>query len=95
MAVDAPGDPLRLRRTPPVGATSRPRPRRSSRRLPVRPRSRAIPVPHDRDLHRERHLVGCFFSETKPFRRIAARYEATARDFPAVIQIGCAMVGLR
>jgi transposase len=62
--------------------------------IPSNP-SRAAAIPHDRDLYRGRHLVECFIGKIKPFRRIAARYEETARTFLAMIHIACAMVWLR
>jgi transposase len=58
-------------------------------------KSRSGPIPHDRDLYKERHAVGCFFAKLKQFRRIATRYEKTARNFLAMIHLACAMVWLR
>ncbi len=60
--------------------------------IPPHP-SRARAPAYDRD--KERHLVECFFSKLKQFRRIATRYEKTARNFLAMITIACAMVWLR
>ena len=62
--------------------------------IPPHP-SRARAPAYDRDLYKERHLVECFFSRIKQFRRIATRYEKTARNFLAMITIACAMVWLR
>jgi transposase len=56
---------------------------------------RARAPAYDRDLYKERHPVECFFSKIKRFRRIATRYEKTARNFLAMITIACAMVWLR
>jgi transposase len=58
-------------------------------------RSRSKPIAHDRDLYRERHLVECFIGKIKQVRRVATRYEKTARNFLAMIHIACAMVWLR
>ncbi len=58
-------------------------------------RSRARPIVHDRDLYKERHLVECFINKIKHFRRIATRYDKTARAFLAMIHLACAMVWLR
>jgi transposase len=57
--------------------------------------SRSRPIAHDRHLYKERHLVECFIGKIKHYRRIATRYEKTARNFLAVITIACAMVWLR
>jgi transposase len=58
-------------------------------------RSRARAIPHDRDLYKERHVVECFINKIKHYRRIATRYEKTARNFLAMIHLACAMVWLR
>ncbi len=57
--------------------------------------SRAGPIAHDADLYKERHLVECFIGKLKQFRRIATRYEKTARNFLAMINIACFMAWLR
>jgi transposase len=62
--------------------------------IPPNP-ARARAVPYDRDLYKERHVVECFFAKLKQFRRIATRYEKTARNFLAMIHLACAMVWLR
>jgi transposase len=46
-------------------------------------RSRSQALAHDRHLYKERHLVECFINKIKTFRRIATRYEKTARNFLA------------
>jgi transposase len=58
-------------------------------------RSRAVPIPHDRELYKERHLVECFINKVKHFRRIATRYEKTAAAFMAMITIAATMIWLR
>ena len=58
-------------------------------------KSRPRPIPHDRHLYKERHVVERFFAKLKQFRRIATRYEKTAADFLAVVHLACAMVSLR
>ncbi len=62
--------------------------------IPSHP-ARAQPVPHDRDLYKERHVVECFFAKIKQFRRIATRYEKTAANFLAMVHLACAMICLR
>ena len=51
--------------------------------------SRAIQIPFDKDLYKERHLVEIFFNRIKHFRRVATRYEKTARNFLAVLHVAC------
>lgn len=65
--------------------------------IPIIPSNaaRAQPTAHDKHLYKERHLVECFINKIKHYRRIATRYEKTARNFLAMINIACAMVWLR
>ena len=58
-------------------------------------KSRSEPIPHDRHLYKERHVVECFFAKLKQFRRVATRYEKTAANFLAMVHLACAMVWLR
>lgn len=57
--------------------------------------ARALKLPFDRELYKERHLVECCFSKLKQFRRVATRYEKTARNFLAVVHIAATMLWLR
>ena len=41
-----------------------------------------------------RYLVECCFHDLKRFRRIATRYEKTARNFAAFINLACCMLWL-
>ena len=43
--------------------------------------SRKTPRPHDKELYRVRYRVECFFHFIKRFRRVATRYEKTARNY--------------
>ncbi|MFX9703666.1 transposase, partial [Acinetobacter baumannii] len=43
----------------------------------------------------ERHLIECCFSKLKRFRRVATRYEKTARNYFAVVTIAAALLWLR
>jgi transposase len=65
--------------------------------MPVIPSNpaRARTSRHDRGLYKERHRVECFINKIKHFRRIATRYEKTARNFLAMIHLPCAMIWLR
>jgi transposase len=58
-------------------------------------KSRPRPIPHDRHLYKERHVVECFFAEPEQFRRVATRYERTARNSLAMAHPACAVVRLR
>ena len=46
-------------------------------------------------LYRERNLVERFFQFIKQFRGIATRYEKTARNFSAGLQLVCALAWLK
>ena len=43
--------------------------------------------PLDKHLYAQRHLVECCFSKLKQFRRVATRFEKTARNYLAVVTI--------
>ncbi len=47
-----------------------------------------------RSLYRQRYLVECFFHCLKRFRAIATRYEKTARNYLALVQLACAWIWL-
>jgi transposase len=55
-------------------------------------RKRALPL--DRTLYRKRYLVEVFFHSLKRFRAVATRYEKTARNYLALVQIACAWLWL-
>ncbi|MFV0293431.1 MAG: transposase, partial [Paracoccus sp. (in: a-proteobacteria)] len=57
--------------------------------------SRALKYPLDQDLYAQRHLVECCFSKLKQFRRVATRYEKTARNYLAVITITAIVLWIR
>lgn len=46
----------------------------------------------DRHLYKERNLVERFISRIKQSRRVATRYEKTARNFLAFVQVAAIMV---
>jgi transposase len=48
----------------------------------------------NRKLYRRRYLVECFFHHLKRFRAIATRYDKTARNFLALVQIACVWLWL-
>jgi len=57
--------------------------------------SRASKHPLDKDLYAQRHLIECCFARLKQFRRVATRFEKTARNFRAVITIAAIVLWLR
>ena len=58
--------------------------------IPSNP-TRAIIHRYDKKLYRCRYLVECFFHKLKACRRIATRYEKTARNYLALIHLACAL----
>ena len=68
----------------------------------VRALSRALNVGYeaasDRDVCRiyaQRHLVECCFSKLKQFRRVATRFEKTARNYQAVVTLAAIILWMR
>lgn len=57
--------------------------------------SRAMKHPLDRNLYKERHLVECCIGKLKQFRRVATRYEKTARNYLSVVTIAATILWLR
>ncbi len=49
----------------------------------------------DKHLYAQRHLVECCFSKLKQFRRVATRFEKTARNYRAVITLAAIVLWLR
>jgi len=54
--------------------------------------SRKEPLPLDKELYSLRYRVECFFHHLKRFRRVATRYEKTARNYLAFLHLTCAMI---
>ena len=57
--------------------------------------SRAIKHPLDAHLYAQRHLVECCFSRLKQFRRVATRFEKTARNYLAIVTLAAIVLWLR
>ena len=57
---------------------------------PERPEKYRLP----RRLYRRRYLVEIFFHNLKRFRAVATRYEKTARNYLALVQVACAWLWL-
>lgn len=62
--------------------------------IPSHP-SRATKLPLDTHLYKERHLVECCFNKLKQFRRVATRYDKTARNFLAFVTLAAMVLWLR
>jgi transposase len=50
---------------------------------------------YDRERYKDRNLVERFWARMKHYRRVATRYEKTARNFLAVIHVASIMLLLR
>jgi transposase len=50
---------------------------------------------YDRDRYKDRNLVERFWARVKHYRRVATRYEKTARNFLALVHVASFMVLLR
>jgi transposase len=49
----------------------------------------------DKHLYAERHVTECCFSKLKQFRRVATRFEKTARNYLAVVTLAAIVLRLR
>lgn len=67
----------------------------AGKRHVIPPRAnRTIRRDYDRDLYKARHLIENFFAKLKQFRAIATRYDKTARNFLAGIQLASTLIWL-
>lgn len=57
--------------------------------------SRARKYPIDKHLYAHRHLIECCFSRLKQFRRVATRFEKTARNYLAIVTIAATVLWIR
>lgn len=57
--------------------------------------SRASKHPIDLHLYKQRHLVECCIGKLKQFRRVATRFEKTARNYLAVVTLAAIVLWLR
>ena len=57
--------------------------------------SRALKHLLDKHLYAQRHLVECCFSKLKQFRRVATRFEKTARNYQAVVTLAAIILWMR
>ena len=58
-------------------------------------RDRKVQRSVDPAIYRQRNLVGRFFNNLKHFRKIATRYEKSARDYLAAVLMACARLWMR
>ena len=54
--------------------------------------NRKIQRAFDKEMYKARHLIENFFCKLKQFRAIATRYDKTARNFLAGIQLAAAII---
>ena len=57
--------------------------------------SRARKYPLDKHFYAQRHLIECCFSRLKQFRRVATRFEKTARHYLAVVTIAATILWIK
>jgi transposase len=58
-------------------------------------KNRARPREYDRDRYKDRNLAERFWSKAKQYRRVATRYEKTARNFLGFVHVASIMVLLQ
>ena len=58
-------------------------------------RHRRTPRNYDRARYRERNVAERFWGKLKQFRRVATRYDKTARNFLAFVHVAAIMITLR
>ena len=58
-------------------------------------KNRAVQRPIDRDRYKDRNLAERFWAKVKQYRRVATRYDKTARNFLAFVHVASIMVLLR
>jgi transposase len=56
--------------------------------------NRKLPRIFDKELYKARHLMENFYCKLKQYRAIATRYDKTARNFLAAIQLAAAVIWL-
>jgi transposase len=56
--------------------------------------NRKVPRILDKELYKARHLIENFYCKLKQYRAIATRYDKTARNFLAAIQLVAAVIWL-
>jgi transposase len=66
-------------------------------RTPVIPgrKSRKIAIEYNKEIYRERYVVGNTFCRLKQFRSIATRYEKLAKNFLSMVYMACSLCWLK
>ena len=54
--------------------------------------NRKVPIPHDKDLYRQRHKIENMFGKLKDWRRIHTRYDRCAHTFFSAIAIAATVI---
>lgn len=57
--------------------------------------NRIVQRAYDRELYRERNQIERFFNRMKQYRRVATRYEKTARNYLGFVQLAATLTLLR
>lgn len=57
--------------------------------------SRMAEIDYDKNAYGLRYRIECFISKIKHYRRVATRYEKTARNFLSMVILAAAMIWLR
>ena len=58
-------------------------------------KNRKVQRQYDKERYKDRNLVERFFAQIKQYRRVATRYEKTARNFLAFVHVASIMLLLR
>jgi len=58
-------------------------------------RNRIIPIPHDQEVYKWRHLIENYFSKIKEFRGVNTRYDKTDTSYEATWNIAATIIALR
>jgi len=56
---------------------------------------RTAEIAYDQNAYGLRHRVECFVNKIKHYRRVATRYDKTARNFFSMVALASAMIWLR
>jgi transposase len=57
--------------------------------------NRRVGRDYDKDIYKARHLIENFFEKIKQYRAIATRYDKTAQNFLAAVQLVAAAIWLK
>jgi transposase len=57
--------------------------------------NRIVPIEHDKELYKARHLIEFFFAKIKNFRRIFSRFDKSLRNYASFLAFAGAILWLR